>query len=73
MTTGSLKAHFLRKDIQKRALIIALIVGTLLNCINQGPDIADGAAPNWFKMMLTFMVPYCVSIYSGISTARQKQ
>ena len=42
--------------------------GTLLNCINQLPDLMDGEPLNVGKMMLTYLVPYSVSLYSSIMT-----
>jgi len=57
-----------RGDIQKRSIITALIVGTILNIINQGTNILAGESPMWTKLLLTYMVPYCVSLYSAVST-----
>ena len=46
---------------------IALIVGLLLNVINQGDLILNGnwQAINWAKFTLTFFVPFGVSVYSA--------
>jgi len=59
-------------SMHRRAIILALIVGTILNCINQAPEIMDGQSPNFLKIGLTFMVPYCVSIYSAMAAAKSK-
>ncbi len=58
-----------QKSIHIRALNVALVVGTLLCFINQGDVIIQGniVAINWGKILLTYMVPYAVSIYSAIS------
>jgi methyl-accepting chemotaxis protein len=66
----SIKAIVLRPDIQRRALIIAVVVGTLLNCINQLPDLMAGAPLQWIKAGLTYMVPYSVSLYSSVASLR---
>lgn len=59
----------LRRDVIKRGVRVGAIVGTILVLINQGDVIhADGVAAvlNW-KTPLTFLVPYCVSTYAGVS------
>lgn len=40
---------------------LALVVGTVLNAINQGDETLGGEAPNWFKLILTYLVPYAVA------------
>lgn len=57
------------KGIMRRAAIIAAIVGTILNCIAQLDLVMDGQAPVWWKIALTYCVPYCVSTYGAV-TAR---
>ena len=53
--------------VPKRSLTVAIIVGTILNLINQG-DVLFGAAPfNLTKLMLTFAVPYAVATYGAVS------
>ncbi|MFT5469740.1 MAG: hypothetical protein ACI8UO_004862 [Verrucomicrobiales bacterium] len=55
-------------------LRVAIFVGILLNLINQGSNIFAGNwdALSWPKMLLTFCVPYCVSVYSGTQAKRAK-
>jgi hypothetical protein len=54
----------------RRALITALIVGTILIVINQGDAILRGHISHLHiaKMILTVMVPYLVSTVSSVST-----
>lgn len=55
------------KMIVKRGLRVALIVGIILNLINQGYAILNGF--NGFHLtqfLLTFLVPYVVSTYSSV-------
>lgn len=49
------------------ALKIALIVGLILNIINQGELIftLNFSQINYFKVLLTFFVPFGVSLYSS--------
>ncbi|HXF89291.1 MAG TPA: nitrate/nitrite transporter NrtS [Xanthobacteraceae bacterium] len=46
---------------------MALIVGTILNLINQGDVLWAAAAINWTKIALTYAVPYAVSTYGAVS------
>lgn len=48
-----------------RSLGVALVVGTILNLINQGDALFLGADINWLKIVLTFVVPFCVSTYGA--------
>ena len=53
--------------VPKRSLGVALIVGTILNLINQGDALVAGARLNIFKLILTFAVPYAVATYGAVS------
>jgi hypothetical protein len=53
--------------VPKRSLIVAVIVGTILNLINQGEAIVGDAPVNVAKLLLTFAVPYCVATYGAVS------
>ena len=56
----------LSDGIPRRAFIVALIVGTILNLINQGDALLAGGPVNWWKIVLTFAVPYCVSTHGAV-------
>ena len=53
--------------VPKRSLVVALIVGTILNLINQGDALVAGARLNLTKLILTFVVPYAVATYGAVS------
>jgi hypothetical protein len=53
--------------VPRRSLYVALIVGTLLNLINQGDALLGLASVNWLKMTLTYCVPYAVCTYGAVS------
>jgi hypothetical protein len=57
----------LSDGIPRRSLGVALIVGTILNLINQGDALFGGADLNLMKLVLTFAVPYCVATYGAVS------
>lgn len=63
------------KDLINRALMIALIVGIILNLINQGEKIFILAFDdiNYYKFFLTFLVPFAVSMYTAISMKLKHQ
>ncbi len=44
---------------------VALVVGVILNSINQGPALWHGAEVSWWHVLLNFAVPFCVSSYSA--------
>ena len=53
--------------VPRRSFFVALVVGTVLNLINQG-DALFGAMPiNWLKIVLTYFVPYAVCTYGAVS------
>jgi hypothetical protein len=53
--------------VPRRSLIVALIVGTILNLINQGDALVSGMPLDVSKLLLTYLVPYCVSTYGAVS------
>ena len=53
--------------VPRRSLWVALVVGTILNLINQGDVLVAGARPNILKLVLTFAVPYVVATYGAVS------
>lgn len=46
---------------------MALVVGTILNLVNQGDVLFRGGDVNVVKAMLTYLVPYCVATYGAVS------
>jgi hypothetical protein len=61
-----------RKPVVVAAIKIALVVGTLLNLINQGGRVLDGLPLSWFHAVLNYLVPYCVSSYSAARSEMQR-
>jgi hypothetical protein len=53
--------------VPRRSLYVALIVGTVLNLINQGEALLGAAPVNWLKIVLTYCVPYAVCTYGAVS------
>jgi hypothetical protein len=57
----------------RRSLIVAVIVGTILTAINQGNVILGGDFPHslYWKIPLTYVVPYCVATTGAMLNARR--
>ena len=53
--------------MSRRSFKVALVIGTILNLINQGDALLAGTQLNWAKIALTFVVPYCVATYGAVS------
>lgn len=53
--------------VVSRSLLVALIVGTILNAINQGSEVAAGKPVNVLKLLLTYAVPFFVASYGAYS------
>jgi hypothetical protein len=53
-------------DTPKKALITALVVGTILTAINHGDVILAGGWPPFLKVFLTYCTPYCVTTWGAI-------
>jgi hypothetical protein len=54
----------------KKAVLTALVVGTLLTTINHGDLFLAGLAPPFWKVGLTYCVPYCVTTWGAITGKR---
>ncbi len=61
------------RRIVYNALPLALVVGTILNLINQGEHVLAGHGVSWPHLFLNYMVPYCVASYAAIRNERQKE
>lgn len=59
-------------EVPRRSFYVALVVGTILNVINQGDTIFGTESINWLKVLLTYFVPYAVCTYGAVS-AQTKQ
>ena len=55
------------EGVPRRSLYVALIVGTVLNLINQGDALLGMTSINWLKLILTYCVPYAVCTYGAVS------
>ncbi|MDQ7016666.1 MAG: nitrate/nitrite transporter NrtS [Gammaproteobacteria bacterium] len=51
------------------SLKTALFVGLLLNLINHGNEFLHVSDIHWSSILLNFIIPFCVSAYSGTRAA----
>jgi hypothetical protein len=70
MTGAEALRRVLRPPIVTRSLVVALVVGTVLNAINQGPEIWRGEPVVAWKLALTWCVPFFVASYGAWSALR---
>lgn len=57
----------------KRSMITMLLVGTILNVINQRNALFGDTDINWITLFLTYLVPFCVSAVSGALTMNENK
>ena len=62
----------LRKDVLARGFKIGVVVGTLLTAINYGDVLISGEVLPlmYWKILMTYCVPFCVSTYASVEAAR---
>jgi hypothetical protein len=64
----------LHRPMLRRSLLTAVVVGTVLVAINQGNVLLDGRFPAalWWKVPLTYAVPFCVATWGALINSRVK-
>jgi hypothetical protein len=55
-----------------RSLTVAALIGTVLNAINQGPELLAGKHIDGLKILLTYATPFFVASYGAYSAFRQR-
>ncbi len=56
----------------RRSILVALLIGTMLNLINQGPEILAGEPVVLWKLALTYFVPFAVASYGSYAAFRSQ-
>jgi hypothetical protein len=57
--------------VPRRSLLVALVVGTILNVINQSDVLWGNADIDSLKLGLTYAVPYLVATYGAVTAYRR--
>ncbi|HEV8130888.1 MAG TPA: nitrate/nitrite transporter NrtS [Acidobacteriota bacterium] len=67
--------HATAKDCVRRAIKVALLVGTILALINHSDLLfhPNFTAARVLRILLTYFVPYAVATYSSAMEARSKE
>lgn len=62
-------------EVLPRAPKVGLLVGTILALINHADALVNGtfAVKNLLQVILSYLVPYCVSTYSSVAALRQQR
>lgn len=65
----------LRPEVVERSRRVALLVGTILVVINYTDVVLGGrlTVHDGIKMLLTYLVPYCVSTYASVCIIREHE
>ncbi len=65
----------MRSEVYKRSIRVALLVGTILITINYFDRVLAGSliTVDYFKMLLTYCVPFCVSTHASVSTIMENE
>ena len=54
----------------RRSLLVAAVIGTILNAINQGDALLGGGDVVLWKLLLTYFVPFAVASYGSYAAHR---
>ena len=71
---GMLRSVFFNRSVLLRATKVALVVGCILVAINHGDALLAGNLSGALvaKAVLTFFVPFSVSVYSSAAAIRNR-
>lgn len=53
------------RRIAVNAVKVSLVIGTVLNIINQGENVLHGQPIAWAHVFLNYFTPYCVATWSA--------
>lgn len=56
----------------KKAFLTACVVGSVLTAINHGDLILSGNPPPFMKVLLTYCVPFCVTMWGAYIGKKSK-
>lgn len=64
-----------RSDIVARGIKVGVLVGSILTLINYGDVLLAGEfyPAMWWKIPLTYVVPYCVATYASVASELNKE
>ena len=61
------------RPMLRRSLVAAVVVGSILTLLNQGDFLfaGDWQSAMYWKVPLTYCVPFCVATYGALSNSRR--
>lgn len=64
-----------QRSVVRRAIAVAIVVGTVLVAINHSDALLQGdlSTGRVVRILLTLAVPYCVSTYSSVGAMRDRR
>ncbi len=65
-----LRCSLIDAPLVRRSARVTIVVGSILVALNQGDQLLAGTfafATTWWKIPLTYLVPFCVSTYGSLS------
>ena len=68
------RCSLLDAGLLRRSAKVALVVGSLLVALNQGGSLLSGSFPwasEWYKIPLTYLVPFGVATYGALANGYQ--
>ena len=75
LTQGSkcIRCALRHTPMLKRSFLVAVVVGTILTLLNQGDTMfaGDWKDSYYWKVPLTFCVPFCVATYGALTNSRR--
>ena len=74
-SNGSWLSTACSEEVVRRSLKVSVIVGTVLVAINQGDLLLSGAADAdlFWKIPMTYCVPYAVSTFASVDALRRSK
>lgn len=54
------------RTIVRNAITVSLVVGTVLNLVNQSGPVLRGEHVAWWNVLMNYIVPCCVSTSSAV-------
>jgi hypothetical protein len=69
----SMISYCFSDGVPRRSASVALIVGSLLNVVNQGDKLLASEPLNVPKILLTYAVPYLVATYVAVSVRLREE
>jgi hypothetical protein len=64
--------RFPKRRILLNSLKISVVVGTILNVVNQWDALTGRTSVSWIHIALNYCVPFCVATYGAMMNDRER-